>query len=220
MVKPADHACVLRQVWVGREISWVGVAGARAGIVHTLREGMTSNLRRSEHVQGQDGALGGALGPLLRDEFAIPPWPGGREPELAYLAGNSLGLIPLAAREAVLAELDDWASLAVEGHFAARTPWLAWHEQVRETAARLVGARPGETVCMTTLTVNLHLMMASFYRPTRERYRIVIEDSAPFRLLRETLPQPYHGTDRPYPHSALTGMTQILSVRGRVSAPV
>lgn len=111
-------------------------------------------------------------------EFAIPPWPGGREPELAYLAGNSLGLMPLAAREAVLAELDDWASLAVEGHSTARTPWISAHGELRETSARLVGARPGETVCMNTLTVNLHLMMASFYRPTRDRYRIVIEDSA------------------------------------------
>jgi len=114
----------------------------------------------------------------LRGEFAVPPWPGGRHPELAYLAGNSLGLMPRAAREAVVRELDDWAELGVEGHHRARRPWLPYHEQLRETSASLVGARPGETVCMNTLTVNLHLLMATFYRPTPARCRIVIEDSA------------------------------------------
>ncbi len=138
---------------------------------------MTTERSPSAHTAAPDHALDADPG-LRRNEFAIPPWPGGREPELAYLAGNSLGLMPLAAREAVLAELDDWATLAVEGHRWARNPWLTAHEQLRETSARLVGARPGETVCMNTLTVNLHLMMATFYRPTRDRYRLMIEDSA------------------------------------------
>lgn len=116
--------------------------------------------------------------PSLRLEFSIPPWPDGRYPEIAYLAGNSLGLMPHAARTAVVEELDAWAELGLEGQFRGLRPWVAYHEQVRETSARLVGARVGETVCMNTLTVNLHLMMATFYRPTRERYRIVIEDTA------------------------------------------
>jgi kynureninase len=114
----------------------------------------------------------------LRREFAVPPWPGGLLPELAYLAGSSLGLMPQAARDAVIADLDDWAALGVEGHSGARHPWLTYHEAVRDTSARLVGARPGETVCMNSLTVNLHLMMVSFYRPTRDRYRILIDDAA------------------------------------------
>jgi kynureninase len=114
----------------------------------------------------------------VRAEFAVPPWRGGRHAELAYLAGSSLGLMPLAARRAVLDELDDWAELGVEGHSRARRPWLPYHEQMRETSARLVGARAGETVCMNTLTVNLHLMMATFYGPTSARHRIVIEDAA------------------------------------------
>ncbi len=114
----------------------------------------------------------------LRSEFAIPPWPGGAEPEIAYLVGNSLGLMPKAARDAVLAELDDWAALGHHGHWAGRNPWIRYHEALREPSARLVGAEVGETVCMNTLTVNLHLLMATFYRPTTERFRIVIEDRA------------------------------------------
>lgn len=114
----------------------------------------------------------------LRDEFAIPPWPGGSEPEIAYLVGNSLGLMPKAARDAVLDELDDWARLGHHGHWAGRHPWIRYHEALREPTARLVGAEPGETVCMNTLTVNLHLLMATFYRPTADRFRIVIEDRA------------------------------------------
>lgn len=113
-----------------------------------------------------------------RELFAIPLWAGGAHPSHAYFAGNSLGLMPLAARAAVAEELDDWATLGVEGHFEAQRPWLTYHELMRETAARLVGALPGETVVMNTLTVNLHLLMVSFYRPAPDRYRIVIEDTA------------------------------------------
>lgn len=95
-----------------------------------------------------------------------------------YLCGNSLGLMPRTTREAVAQELDDWARLGVEGHFHARHPWLPTHEFVRGPLSRLVGAQEREVVAMNSLTVNLHLMMASFYRPTPERFRIVIEDSA------------------------------------------
>jgi kynureninase len=104
--------------------------------------------------------------------------PSGRYHEVAYFAGNSLGLQPRATRAALLTELDDWARLGVEGHFEATHPWLPYHEELRGPAARLVGARPEETVVMNSLTVNLHLMMASFYRPVGDRKRILIEDNA------------------------------------------
>ncbi|MDL4821417.1 kynureninase [Actinomadura opuntiae] len=116
--------------------------------------------------------------PSLREEFLIPPAPGGMYPEAAYFAGNSLGLQPKAVAGRLREELDDWARLAVEGHTQARRPWVDYHELLREPAARLVGALPHEVVAMNSLTVNLHLMMASFYRPSGDRTRIVIEDSA------------------------------------------
>jgi kynureninase len=95
-----------------------------------------------------------------------------------YLTGNSLGLMPKTAREYVNQELDDWARLAVEAHLNAKHPWLPYHEFVTEPMARLVGAEPVETVVMNSLTVNLHLLMISFYRPTSERHKIVIEKGA------------------------------------------
>ena len=101
----------------------------------------------------------------------------GDEPAV-YLCGNSLGLQPRGVRERLAQELDDWATYGVEGHFDAVTPWFSYHEIFRESAARLVGAQPGEAVLMNSLTVNLHLLMVSFYRPTKERYKILIEDSA------------------------------------------
>jgi kynureninase len=113
--------------------------------------------------------------PTLRSRFHIPPHGSG---EAAYFAGNSLGLQPVATRSRLLGELDDWARLGVEGHKEGTRPWVSYHELLREPAARLVGARPSEVVVMNSLTVNLHLMMVSFYRPTAERYAIVIEDSA------------------------------------------
>jgi kynureninase len=94
-----------------------------------------------------------------------------------YFTGNSLGLMPKAAGPAVEQELKDWRELAVEAHLHGKTPWLSYHEVFREMGARLVGGVPGEVVMMNSLTVNLHLLMVSFYRPTRERYRIVVEDA-------------------------------------------
>lgn len=113
--------------------------------------------------------------PTRRAEFCVPPFGHG---EAAYLAGNSLGLQPRALRARLGAELDDWARLGVEGHTEAARAWLPYHELLREPAARLVGARPEEVVVMNSLTINLHLMMVSFYRPTPRRHAIVIEDSA------------------------------------------
>jgi kynureninase len=113
--------------------------------------------------------------PTQRSHFHVPPYDGG---EAAYFAGNSLGLQPRVLRERIETELADWAELGVEGHLEAARPWVAYHELLREPAARLVGAGPAEVVVMNSLTVNLHLMMISFYRPTVERSAIVIEDSA------------------------------------------
>ncbi|MEU8345565.1 kynureninase [Spirillospora sp. NPDC048832] len=116
--------------------------------------------------------------PTLRGEFLVPPAPGGRYEEAAYFAGNSLGLQPRTVAARLREELDDWARLAVEAHTQGRRPWVDYHELLREPSARLVGALPHEVVAMNSLTVNLHLLMASFYRPAGERTRIVIEDSA------------------------------------------
>ncbi|MCP3902605.1 MAG: kynureninase [Planctomycetes bacterium] len=113
----------------------------------------------------------------FRDEFEIPRRPDGED--VIYLCGNSLGLQPKAARRLVEQELDDWARRGVEGHFTASTPWYSYHEQFREAGARLVGARSGggaeEVVMMNSLTVNLHLMMVSFFRPSGERRAILTD---------------------------------------------
>lgn len=94
--------------------------------------------------------------------------------EQRYFCGNSLGLQPVTAREYILQELDDWQRYAVEGHFHAKNPWFSYHSLLTEPFARLTGALPTEVVCMNTLTANLHALMVSFYRPTAERYKIVI----------------------------------------------
>ena len=94
---------------------------------------------------------------------------------VAYLAGNSLGLQPRAAAAAIDDVLQAWATMAVAGHLEGQYPWAPYHETMRDTVARLVGARPGEAVVMNSLTVNVHVMLGSFYRPTPERHRIVIE---------------------------------------------
>ncbi len=95
---------------------------------------------------------------------------------LVYFAGNSLGLQPRSVRTLLDEELDDWARLAVDAHFDGKRPWFSYHEQLRGAAARIVGALPGEVAMMNSLTVNLHLMMVSFYRPTPGRYKILIEE--------------------------------------------
>ncbi|MCP2254509.1 Kynureninase [Prauserella aidingensis] len=116
--------------------------------------------------------------PGWRELFLVPPADGGHHAESAYLAGNSLGLQPRATRGQLCEDLDDWARLGVEGHHDAKRPWYPYHELLTEPAARLVGALPAETVVMNSLTVNLHLLMVSFYRPRGGRVRILIEDSA------------------------------------------
>lgn len=111
-----------------------------------------------------------------RERFHIPPAPDGTP--TIYFCGNSLGLQPKSVRDSIDQELNDWARLAVDAHFDGRNPWFAYHEFLREPAARLVGALPQEVVMMNGLTVNLHLMMVSFYRPTAPRFRILIEEAA------------------------------------------
>lgn len=111
-----------------------------------------------------------------RERFAIPRTAAGAE--RIYLCGNSLGLMPLSAGDAVAEVLNDWRDKAVAAHFDSDQPWMPYHEFLREPLARLIGARPSEVVAMNSLTVNLHLMMVSFFRPTKQRHRVVIEKGA------------------------------------------
>src|ERR1700730_14378164 len=113
---------------------------------------------------------------VFRDKFHLPLAKDGKP--LIYFAGNSLGLMPKAARAIVEEELDNWAKLGVDAHHATGTPWYTYHEALREPTARLVGAKPLEVICMNSLTVNLHLMMATFYWPTESRVKILVEDPA------------------------------------------
>jgi kynureninase len=111
-----------------------------------------------------------------RDEFELPSGTDGTP--LAYFCGNSLGLMPKATRGLLDAELSDWGRLGVEAHFAGRTPWYRYHEGLREPLARMLGALPHEVVAMNSLTINLHLMLVSLYRPEGRRRKILIEDAA------------------------------------------
>jgi len=112
----------------------------------------------------------------FREKFAIPT--NSRGQQQLYLCGHSLGLMPLAARQLVDQELDDWARLAVLGHESATRPWIPYHQNLTAGLAYLAGARPDEVIAMNSLTVNLHLMLASFYRPSGKRVKIVIESGA------------------------------------------
>ena len=112
----------------------------------------------------------------FRDRFCIPKTKSGEE--CVYLCGHSLGLQPKSAAPYLEQELQDWAELGVEGHFHARNPWMPYHRLLTQQTAELVGADAAEVVVMNSLTVNLHLMMASFYRPSRQRHKIVIESGA------------------------------------------
>ncbi len=112
----------------------------------------------------------------FRQKFHLPL--GKDDKPLIYFAGNSLGLMPKAAQAIVEEELDNWAKLGVDAHHATGTPWYTYHEALREPTARLVGAKPLEVICMNSLTVNLHLMMATFYRPTKSRFKILMEGPA------------------------------------------
>lgn len=112
----------------------------------------------------------------FRDRFFFPRTKAGEES--LYLCGHSLGLQPKTAASYVDADLRAWAELGVEGHFYAKDPWMPYHRLVTQQTAELVGAKPDEVVVMNSLTVNLHLMMVSFYRPTNQRHKVVIERGA------------------------------------------
>ena len=111
-----------------------------------------------------------------RERFSIPKTESGDD--CIYLCGHSLGLQPKTARNHVEQELEDWARLGVEGHFHARDPWVGYHRLLAQQTATLVGAESQEVVVMNSLTVNLHLMMVSFYRPTAKRNKILVERGA------------------------------------------
>lgn len=112
----------------------------------------------------------------FRERFHIPRTAEGGE--CVYLCGHSLGLQPKTAQAYVEEELEGWARLGVGGHFRGKYPWMAYHRYLAEPMARVVGAEPEEVVVMNALTVNLHLMMVSFYRPTGARHKIMVERGA------------------------------------------
>lgn len=144
----------------------------------------------------------------LKDEralFAIPKDQSGND--VAYFTGNSLGLMPYSARDAVQQELDDWATLGVDAHLEGANPWFSYHEQFRETGARLVGAKPGEVVMMNGLTTNLHLMMASFYQPVGSRTKIMVEDAL--------FPSDDYAVESHINHRGLDAKTNMIRLRPR-----
>lgn len=141
----------------------------------------------------------------LRDRFHIPVGPDGSE--VVYLAGHSLGVQPRAARDAVLAELDAWARQGVEGHFRPGSDWVDADGVMREQTARLVGARPTEVVTMNTLTVNLHLLLASFFRPTPDRGLVIIDSP--------TFPSDRYAVDSQLRHHGLDPATHLRVVGPR-----
>lgn len=124
----------------------------------------------AKQLDSQDSLAG------FREHFLFPDWRNGRSP--VYLCGNSLGLQSREARAAVEEELKSWAHYAVDGHFHSDKPWVRFHQLAARGFADICGAAESEVIAMNTLTVNLHLLMASFYQPTSERYRIVIEKKA------------------------------------------
>lgn len=130
----------------------------------------------------------------FRNKFHIPKTPDGSDS--IYLCGNSLGLMPKATREYINQELEDWKNLGVEGHFHAKHPWMPYHEFLSDKMAHVVGALPSEVVVMNSLTVNLHLMMVSFYQPTSSRYKILF-DYSPFPSDRYAIESQikFHGFD-------------------------
>jgi len=128
-----------------------------------------------------------------RDKFHFPSL---GTPEMAYFSGHSLGLQPKTVKAAVELELEDWARYGVEGHFHSTHPWYSYHEMLTPPMATIVGAKESEVVCMNSLTTNIHLLFVSFYRPTKQRYKIISEARMfpSDRYLLETQVQ-FHGFD-------------------------
>ena len=130
---------------------------------------MENTLQYAQELDSQDQLK------HFRSKFFIPQHDGN---DVVYFTGNSLGLQPKTVKEYINQELDDWAQFGVEGHFQARHPWLSYHELFPKTLSKIVGCQPDEVVAMNQLTVNLHLLMVSFYRPTKQRYKIICEAKA------------------------------------------
>ena len=143
-----------------------------------------------EFARAQDAA--DPLG-KYREQFHFPTLD---TPELVYFTGHSLGLQPKNVRAAVELELDEWAKYGVEGHFHSTNPWYSYHELLTPAMAGIVGAQPSEVVCMNSLTTNIHLLFVSFYRPDKQRYKIISEARMfpSDRYLLETQAQ-FHGFD-------------------------
>lgn len=138
-----------------------------------------------------------------RKKFLFPQGKNGQPSN--YLCGNSLGLQPIGVRESVLEELDRWATLGVDGHFAPPRSWYSYHENFSKNMAYIVGALEHEVVVMNSLTTNLHLLMVSFYRPTPQRFKILIEAGAfPSDQYAVASQARYHGYD---PAEAIVEMT-------------
>ena len=140
-----------------------------------------------------------------RNEFHIPLQKNGEEH--IYMCGNSLGLQPKRTKEYLNQELEDWATFGVEGHFHAKNPWMPYHEFLTESYAKIVGAKPTEVVAMNTLTVNLHLMMVSFYKPTDKRHKIIIEGDA--------FPSDIYAVESQIKHHGLSVETSLIKLRPR-----
>jgi len=149
-----------------------------------------------------------------RDRFHIPKAPDGGE--IVYLCGHSLGLQPKTTRDYIEQELKDWELLGVDGHFRARHPWVQYNQLLSEQTARLVGAMPVEVVTMNSLTVNLHLMMVSFYRPSPRRHRIVMEENAfPSDQYAVKSQIRFHGFDVPESLVRVSGEEELEDLLGR-----
>ncbi len=144
-----------------------------------------------------------------RKKFHLPKRKNGKP--YIYLCGNSLGLQPKKTKSGIEQELKDWKNYGVEGHFHAKNPWMPYHEFLTTAMAKVVGAKPTEVVVMNTLTVNLHLMMVSFYRPTAKRYKILIEkDAFPSDKYAAESQLRFHG------HDPKKGLIELAALPGEV----
>jgi kynureninase len=145
----------------------------------------------------------------LRDAFHVPRRENGEEE--IYFAGNSLGLLPRKTPTYLDEELEKWARLGVKAHFLGDRPWMPYHELLAAPMAGIVGALASEVVTMNSLTVNLHLMLASFYRPTRERSRILIEDHA--------FPSDDYAVESHAAHRGFDPASAVVRIRPRAGSP-
>ena len=128
-----------------------------------------NNLEAAKRFDSEDALA------KYRDEFEFPLGPDGNP--CLYFTGHSLGLMPKRTRTIINEELDAWGKYGVEGHFEGNHPWLPYHENITKSYAKLVGAKESEVVAMNSLTVNLHMMLVSFYRPTKNKFKILIENN-------------------------------------------